>query len=60
MDKGLWHCTGGSNQDHPLERKYKKTKQLSEKALQIAEKKEMQKAKDKRKDIAIWMQISKE
>ena len=26
MDKGLWHCTGGSNQDHPQEKGMQKGK----------------------------------
>ena len=38
MDGGLWHCTGGSDQDHPQEKKCKKAKWLSEGALQIVEK----------------------
>ena len=33
-----WHCTGGSDQDQPQEKKCKKAKWLSEEALQIAEK----------------------
>jgi len=66
MDRDLWHCTGGSDQDHPQEKEMQKAKCLSEKALQTAEKKkkererEKQKAKDKKKDIPIWMQSSKE
>ena len=36
MDGGSWHCTGGSDQDHPQEKKCKKAKWLSEEALQIA------------------------
>ena len=39
---------------------WKKEKWLSEEALQIADKKEKLKAKEKRKDIPIWMQSSKE
>ena len=39
MDRGLWDCTGGSDQDHPQE-KCKKEKWFSEEALQIAEKRE--------------------
>ena len=35
MDGGLLHCTGDRDQDHPQE-KWKKTKWLSEEALQIA------------------------
>ena len=42
-----------------MEKKYKKSK-LSREALQIAMKRENWKAKDKRKDISIWMQSSKE
>ena len=37
MDKDSRHCTGGSDQDHPQEKKCKKTKWLFEEALQIAE-----------------------
>ena len=44
----------------PMEKKCKKAKWLSEEALQIAEKRKKQKAKEKRKDISIWMQSSKE
>ena len=45
MDWGSWHCTGGSDQDHPQE-KHKKAEWLSEEALQIAE--ERREAKGKR------------
>ena len=38
MDGGSWHFTGGSNQDHPLEKEMQKGKQMSDKALQIGEK----------------------
>ena len=31
------NCTEGSDQNHPKEKKFKKVKWLSEKALQIAE-----------------------
>ena len=41
-------------------KKCKKAKWLSEEALQIGEKKEKLKAKEKRKDIPTWMQSSKE
>ena len=40
--------------------KCKKTKWLSNEALQIAEKRREAKAKEKRKDTPIWMQGSKE
>jgi len=36
MDGGSWHCTGGSDQDHPQKNECKKAKCLSEEALQIA------------------------
>ena len=38
MDGGSWHCTGGSDQDQPQEKKkkYKKAKWLSEEDLQVA------------------------
>ena len=45
MDGGLWHRTGGSDQDHRQEKKCKKAKWLSEKALQIAEKRREAKGK---------------
>ena len=38
----------------------KKAKWLSKEGLQITEKEEKQKAKEKRKDIPIWVQNSKE
>ena len=45
MDRGLWHCTGGGDQDHPQEKKYKKAKWLSEEALKIAVKRREVKSK---------------
>ena len=45
MDRGLWHCTGGSDQDHPQEKEYKKAKWLSEETLQVAEKRREAKGK---------------
>ena len=44
----------------PKKKKCKKAKWLSEEALQIAGKEEKLKTKEKRKDIPIWMQSSKE
>ena len=41
-------------------KKCKKAKSLSEEDLQIAEKEKKLKAKEKRKDIPIWMQSFKE
>ena len=61
MDEGLWNHTQGRDQEHPQEKEMQKAKWLSEEALHIAEeKKEKLKAKEKRKDISIWMQGSKE
>ena len=41
----LWHCTGGSDQDHPKKNNSKKAKWLSEEALQISEKRQRRKGK---------------
>ena len=60
MDRGLWHHTGDRDQDHPQEKEMQKAKWLSEDVLQIAEKEEKLKAQEKRKDIPIWEQSSKE
>ena len=43
-----------------MEKKCKKAKWLSGEALQIAVKRREAKGKEKRKDIPIWMQSSKE
>ena len=48
MDKGSWHCTGDSNQDHPQEKKCKKAEWLSEEALQIAVKRREVKSKEEK------------
>ena len=45
MDRGSWHCIGDSDQDHPQEKEMQKAKWLSEKALQIAEKRREAKGK---------------
>ena len=47
MDRVLWHCTGGDDQTIP-KKKCKKAKWLSEKALQIAEKRREAKGKGER------------
>ena len=39
MDRGLCHCTEGSDQDHPQEEEMQKVKLVVSKALQMAEKK---------------------
>jgi len=49
MDAGSRHGTGGSDQDHPQEKKKcKKVKWLSEMALKIAEKRRKSKGKKER------------
>ena len=45
MDRGLWHYTGGRDQDHPQEKEKQKGKMVSEEALQIAEKRRDMKGK---------------
>ena len=63
MDRGLWKCTKGSDQDHPQEKKKKnckKPKWVSEYTLQVTEKRREAKAKEKDKDISMWMQNYKE
>ena len=55
MDGGSWHCTGGSDQDHPQEEEMQKGKMVVWGGpTNSCEKK--WKTKEKRKDIAIWMQ----
>ena len=36
MDRGLWHCTGDRDQDHPHGKEMQKRKWLSGEALQTA------------------------
>ena len=36
MDEGLWHCTGGSDQDYPWEKEMQKGKMVVWRGLQIA------------------------
>ena len=45
MDEGSWHCTEGSDQDHPQEKEKKTAEWLSEQALQIAVKRREAKGK---------------
>ena len=45
VDGVSWHCTGGSDQDHPQEKGCKMANWLSEEALQIAEKRREAKGK---------------
>ena len=48
MDGGSWHCTGGSDQDHPQEKEIQKGKIVVWGALQIAEKRRESKNKGKK------------
>ena len=45
MERGLWYCTGGSDQDHPQVKEIQKGKRLSEEALQIVRKRREAKGK---------------
>ena len=55
-----WHFKGDREQDHPQEKEMQKQKTVVWEALQIAVKEGKPKPKEKRKDISIWMQSSKE
>ena len=64
MVKGSYHCTGGSDQDHPQEKEMQKTKWLSGEALQIAVKRREVKSKgekERRKHLnAVFQRIAEE
>ena len=45
MDKGSWHCTRGSDQDHPQEKEMQKGKMAVQEGLQIAVKRREAKGK---------------
>ena len=51
MDRALWHCTGGRDQDHPQGKEMQKAKWLSEQALEIAERKREAKGEEKERYI---------
>ena len=57
MDGGLWHCTRDRDQDHPPKIEMQKSKMAFWGGLTNSCE-EKQKAKEKRKDISIWMQSS--
>ena len=59
MDGGSWHCTGGSDQDHPQEKEKQKGKMVVWGGLRNNQEEKLN-AKEKTKDIPIWMQSSKE
>ena len=54
MNRGSWHCTGGSDQDHPQEKETQKAKWLSEEASQIAEKRREVKGKGEKESYTLW------
>ena len=61
MDGGSWHCTGDRNQDHPQEKEMQKSKMAVWGSLtNSCEKKGSENKKEKRKNIPIGMQSSKE
>ena len=60
MDRGWWHCTGGSDQDHPQEKEMQKAEWLSEVALQIAEKRREAKGRGEKGQDTHLTQSSKE
>ena len=61
LDRGLWHCTGGSDEGHPQEKEMQRGKMVSlKKPYKQLRKEEMLKAKEKMKDILILMQSFKE
>ena len=51
---------GGKDQDHPQEKEMQKGKMVVWQGLTNSWEKSKQKAKEKREDIPIWMQSSKE
>ena len=57
MDRGLWHCAGGRDQDHAQQKEMQKAKWLSEESLQTAGKRREVKGKGEKK-IFNWMQSS--
>ena len=59
MDGGLWHCVGDRDQDHPQEKEMQNGKMVAWGGLKNSWEKKRSK-KQRRKDIPIWMQSSKE
>ena len=60
MDRGSWHCTGDSDQDHPQEKEMQKGKMVVWGGLISSWVKEEKLKVKEKKDIPIWMQSSKE
>ena len=53
MDRGLRHCTGGSDQDYHQEKEMQQGKMVSEEALQIAENRREAKGKEEKERYTI-------
>ena len=60
MYGGLWHYTGGRYQDHPQEIEMQKGKMAVWEGFTNRAIEEKLKAKEKKKDIPIWMHSSDE
>ena len=60
MDGGSWQYTGSSDQDHPQEKRNAKRRNgCLRRPYKYLWKEEKEKAKEKRKDISIWMQSAR-
>ena len=60
MDGDLWHCTGGSDQDHPQEKEMEKGQMTVWETLQTAMKRREAKGKGEKEKHTHLMQSSKE
>ena len=59
MDGSSWYCTGGSDQENPKKKKYKKNQNGCLRPYKELWKEEKQKAKEKRKDIPFECRVPK-
>ena len=60
MDGGLWHCIGGSDQDHPQEKEMQKGKMVVWGGLTNSWGKRRERQRRKGKIKPIWWKSSKE
>ena len=60
MNRDSGHCTGGSDQDHPLEKDMQKCKMIVWGGLTNNSKKKRSKTQRRKGNISIWMHCSKE
>ena len=58
MDGSSWHCTGGSDQDHPQEKDMQKCKMATWGGLPNSCEKKTNEKQRRKRDITIWMQTS--